>query len=528
MMHLLSPLFGIRPNGNWAGTGTPTNVGSYLAFASFAGSTDYNAAGSNTVVFDITPADASIAVTAATGLVYNGSPQIIVTGTATGVNGINLDNDLTINATHTNAGSYSDTWSFSDPNYAPAGGGSTDTIAQAPLSISASYSSKTYDGTVNVADGATPTVSGLYGSETVTGLTESFIAPNAGPEATVINLGFTINDGNGGNNYYVASINQGTGYILPGTPTIVVADSGGVYNGTPYAATVTINGGSTLESVSPTTFYNQFNPTTNTWNYAGDVAPTNVGDYQAWVWFRGSQDWTQETTLPVSFDITPATAAVNVTPYSVTYDGNSHAATGTTTGVNGTLPSSDLTISSTHTTAGTYADSWSFTDPNGNYAPQTGRMTDTIGQANVTVEVYSAPSMVYGTVPSFTGTVIGQFPAGNPDGLGYTATIENPLYSSSHHLDVGPYTVQAGLTGSNLNDYNVAYSNTSLTVTPASVTGSFTAANKTYDGTNAATVTSKSVTGVLAGDSVILYTYLGGTESPAIFASSNAGTWTGA
>ena len=142
----------------------------------------------------------------------------------------------------------------------------------APLGIWASNSIKVYDGTTTVTDGVKPTVTGLQGSDTVTGLTESFTGLNAGMDQTKVNPGFTVNDGNDGSNYTV-TLDQGPGFI------------------------------------------------------------------------------------------TLATAAVNVTPYSVTYDGNSHAATGTVTGVNGALPRSDLTISSTHTNAGTYADSWSFTDP---------------------------------------------------------------------------------------------------------------------------------------------------------------------
>ena len=53
----------------------------------------------------------------------------------------------------------------------------------------------------------------------------------------------------------------------------------------------------------------------------------------------------------------------SVTPYSVTYDGNSHTATGTATGVGGVDLGSDLNLSgTTHTNAGTYgSDGWTFT-----------------------------------------------------------------------------------------------------------------------------------------------------------------------
>ena len=56
-------------------------------------------------------------------------------------------------------------------------------------------------------------------------------------------------------------------------------------------------------------------------------------------------------------------ASITVTPYSVTYDGNSHTATGTATGVGGVDLGSDLNLTgTTHTNAGTYAsDAWTFT-----------------------------------------------------------------------------------------------------------------------------------------------------------------------
>jgi hypothetical protein len=78
--------------------------------------------------------------------------------------------------------------------------------------------------------------------------------------------------------------------------------------------------------------------------------------------------------------INQANATINVTPYTVTYDGNPHTATGTATGVGGINLAADFTLSgTTHTSAGTYAtDGWSFTDPAGNYASASGTISDKI------------------------------------------------------------------------------------------------------------------------------------------------------
>jgi hypothetical protein len=76
-----------------------------------------------------------------------------------------------------------------------------------------------------------------------------------------------------------------------------------------------------------------------------------------------------------------ANATINVTGYSVTYDGAAHTATGSATGVNGeSLAGMDLSGTS-HTTAGSYNDSWTFTDVTGNYNNASGSVSDSIAKA---------------------------------------------------------------------------------------------------------------------------------------------------
>src|SRR5262249_36504282 len=65
----------------------------------------------------------------------------------------------------------------------------------------------------------------------------------------------------------------------------------------------------------------------------------------------------------VSINVARATPTISVTPYSVTYDGNSHTATGLATGVNNEDLGAQLTLSgTTHTNAASYTDTWTFTD----------------------------------------------------------------------------------------------------------------------------------------------------------------------
>ncbi len=122
-----------------------------------------------------------------------------------------------------------------------------------------------------------------------------------------------------------------------------------------------------------------------------------------------------------SWNITPATANITVTGYSVTYDGSPHTATGTATGVGGVVLSADLNLSgTTHTNAQAYIDSWSFVDPTGNYVYKgLTTVTDNIGQASTTTTVSSvSPSPATAGLPvAVTVTVAPVAPgAGTPTG----------------------------------------------------------------------------------------------------------------
>ena len=64
-------------------------------------------------------------------MTYDGAPHT-ATGTATGVNGQSLSGLDPSGTTHTGAGTYTDSWTFSNPNYNSASGTVVDTINPAP------------------------------------------------------------------------------------------------------------------------------------------------------------------------------------------------------------------------------------------------------------------------------------------------------------------------------------------------------------------------------------------------------------
>lgn len=109
-----------------------------------------------------------------------------------------------------------------------------------------------------------------------------------------------------------------------------------------------------------------------------------------------------------TFSISKANATIVVTPYSVTYDGNPHTATGSVTGVLGEDLSADLDLSdTTHTSAGSYpTDAWTYAGDS-NYNPDSGIASDSIERADAvcTITGYSAPydALAHGATGSCLG-----------------------------------------------------------------------------------------------------------------------------
>ena len=83
-------------------------------------------------------------------------------------------------------------------------------------SLSEVSGSKVFDGSTGSTVSAQ--VSGLKGSDMVSGLAESFASANAGSEAMAVG-GLVVNDGNGGGNYAITVVNA-TGTIMPAQLTI--------------------------------------------------------------------------------------------------------------------------------------------------------------------------------------------------------------------------------------------------------------------------------------------------------------------
>src|SRR5208283_3048907 len=88
-------------------------------------------------------------------------------------------------------------------------------INQATLTITAAANTKTYDSSTSAA--AIPTTSGLQGSDSVTGLAETYDTKNTGTGKTLGVSTYAVNDGNSGNNYTVNTATSTAGVINQAT-----------------------------------------------------------------------------------------------------------------------------------------------------------------------------------------------------------------------------------------------------------------------------------------------------------------------
>ena len=122
----------------------------------------------------------------------------------------------------TNVGSYIVVASFpGNANYAPSSATASFTITPATLTITATVESKVYDGTTSESAAPTFQVAGepvdtLYGSNTITGLTEAFTSKDVlGADlSTLVVTGYVINDDDDGANYRVTLLSA-LGTITP-------------------------------------------------------------------------------------------------------------------------------------------------------------------------------------------------------------------------------------------------------------------------------------------------------------------------
>jgi hypothetical protein len=292
--------------------------------------------------------------------------------------------------------------------------GATSSFSVNPVSFAAGDSIKTTTLTISTT-GATPAGITSFTVKAATSATD--FATNPGTlSVTSSNTAPTITS-NGAEP--TASMNAAENQTA--VTTVVATDTE-----TPSGLTYSITGGADAGkfTINPSSGALTFNSAPD-FESPADAGGNNVYDVIVTVTDSGSLSDSQAISVTVT-DV-QYNATIVVTGYSVTYNGNSHTATGTATGVNSENLSAFLNLSSTtHTNAGTYTgDNWTFT-ANGDYNAANGTVNNSIDKADAIVSVsgytgtYDAAS--HGASGSVTGVDAGGAALGSSLDLGLSFT----------------------------------------------------------------------------------------------------------
>ena len=497
-----------------------TNVPGGTANWSFAGNGNYNAA-NGTADIVISKANASITVNGYTG-VYDGNAHG-ATGSAAGLNSEDLTSLLNLGASFTNVPGGTAHWSFAgNSNYNAADGSADVTISKADAAVLVKGYAGVYDGSSHGATGSATGVSG----ENLSNLLDLGASFTNAP-------GGTANWSFAGNGNYNAATGTADIVITKANASITVNGYAGVYDGHAHSATGSATGikGENLSSLL---------------NLGGSF--TNVpGGTADWT-FAGNGNYnTANGTANVTISKAEATIVVN--GYTGVYDGNSHGATGSATGVSGENLSSLLDLGASFISAPGGTANWSFAG-DGNYNSSNGTAQIAMTKANATIAVNGYTGVYDGSAHSASGSATGvsgeqlnefldlgtsftNVPGGtanwsfagngnyNPASgtanivitkANATITVNGytGVYDGNPHGATGSATGVNGenLTGLNLGasftnvpggtanwsfagneNYNAQNGDATITITPRLVTVSATGVHKIYDGNTNATVT---------------------------------------
>jgi hypothetical protein len=393
-------------------------------------------------------------------------------------------------------------------NYTVTSVTASGTIDKAALTLIASGDTKTYDATTN-SNGAV-TVSGLKGSDTVTGATQSFDSRNAGNRTVLVDTGYSLNDGNGGGNYTVTSVTA-AGTIDKAALTLIAAGDTKTYDATANSnGTVTVSG---LKGPDTVTGTSQAFASPNAGVQAVNVTGYTVNDSNS----GGNYTVATQT---ASGTINKAVLTLTASGDPKTYDATT-ASTGIV-GVTG-LKGSDTVTGATQSFDSQNAGSrtmlvdtgYSINDGNGgeNYTVTSVTASGTIDKAALTL-IASSGTKTYDATTASTGIVGITGLKGSDTVTGATQSFDSQNAGSRTMLVDTGYSINDGNGGGN---YTVTSVTAIGTIDKAPLTLIASSDTKTYDATTASTGI-VGVTGLKGADTV--------TGASQAFASKNAGTQT--
>jgi trimeric autotransporter adhesin len=356
-------------------------------------------------------------------------------------------------------------------------------ITPRPLTITALTNSKTYDSTTSAA--AIPTVSGLQGSDTVTGLIEAYVTKTAGTGKTLFVSAYTVNDGNGGSNYTVNTVNDTTGVITQVSLTASITASDKVYDGSTAAAfncnLVGVIGTDVVTCSSGSATFDDKNVGTDqTVTATGlSLSGADAGNY------------TVNATATTTADITARPLHITATGINKTYDGTTDASV--------TLSDDKVAgddVSTSYTTA-------AFSDKNvgmgkavtvsgisisgedtGNYMFN----IDTTTTANITARALTITAHGINKVYNSTTTAAVTLTDNRVAGDVFTDSYTTASFADKN-VGTGKTVSVSGISISGTDAGNYTFNTTASTtahITPRDLTVTATADNKVYDGSTTA------------------------------------------
>jgi hypothetical protein len=465
-----------------------TGAGTVTVRASQGGNGNYNAAPDVDQSFEVAKAGQVITFAALSDKTY-GDPPFTVSATGGGSGNpvtFGASGNCTAGGTNgstitiTGAGPCTVTASQAgNSNYNAAPDVSRSfTVNQATATINVSGYTGVYDGS---AHGASGTATGVDGEDLTSLL-------NLGASFTNVPGGTAHWTFAGNTNYAPASGDVAITITKASSTTTVTCPASETYTGaalTPCSVVVT---GANLSLTPGASYANNTNVGTATasYTYAGDSNHDGSSDSK-------------------NFEITKANATISVTPYSVTYDGNPHTATGTATGVNGeSLSGLDLS-GTTHTNAGAYnGDVWTFTDVTGNYNNTSGTVNDSISQVSASITVHAYSGVYDGSAHGATGSATGV----NGENLGgllnLGASFTNVPGGTAHWTFAGD------------TNYNSASGDVAITITKATPLFSNLSSPTVDCGTATVTLSGKLTLGALVPTGSVAITLNSVTQNAAI------------
>ncbi len=316
-----------------SGTGSssaPSTVGTYTVLASFAGSTDYGTASASTT-FTITKTAPTVTVTDASGP-YNGAAFTATTNSLDGIaptltyysgtsaSGSALSGAPTAIGTYTVLASFAGSTDFGTGSASTTFSISKGTPALTLIDNSGPYTGAAYTATTASLENVTPSLT-YYSGTSVTGT-----ALSGAPTMTGT---YTVLASFAGTSDYTSATKSITFTIGLVTPTVLVTDNYGTFNGAAFTASDSVAGGASLENVTPRVSYYSGTSASGT---ALSGAPTTAGTYTVLASFAGSTDYTSAS-ASTTFSITPATPTVTVTDNSAAFNGAAFAGSANVEGV---------------------------------------------------------------------------------------------------------------------------------------------------------------------------------------------------